>query len=211
MLAKKAFGTAFVRCRGITRLQKYYLCYKVHVILPFKLHLILIKPHCRKGRCKIAHFLPQLHQLGIHAWSHSTHFPKPLNFLPLLRTLQPHGNFNGPIEIPRHFRKVLLLKSAGRQRRRSHAYTPGIECRRVPRHGILIAGNARQFEDAFDARSVNAAGGLDIHQDEVVVGPAADHVVSHSLQFGRQTGTVFENLFLIFHECGSVRLLQRHR
>lgn len=111
--------------------------------------------------------------------------------------------------------KVVLAEAAGCHGGGAHAKTAGDEGGTVARDGVLVGSNADELEDSLNAAAIDTVG-LQISEDKVVVGAAADNAVSETafaLVVTEALGEGFsvgENLGLIGVEVGSLGLLEGH-
>ena len=125
------------------------------------------------------------------------------------------GDRHGAVDDVGDALEVALVEAAGRHGRRAHAEASGDEGGAVAGNGVLVGGDADELQDALDAAAVDAVG-LEVGKDEVVVGAAADNVVTETTlvlgltePLGERFG-VGEDLRLVGMELGGLRLLQRH-
>ena len=87
------------------------------------------------------------------------------------------GNADATMDELGHLRKVLLLKSARRERGSAHADASGDEGALVARHRVLVERNRRELEDRLDARAVDAAR-LEVDEKQVILRATGDEGVA---------------------------------
>lgn len=131
----------------------------------------------------------------------------------LRRLVDAHGNGHGAIDDVSHARKVLFREPAGGHGGRADAQTAGRQRRLVAGDGILVGSDADEFQHALDAAAVDALR-LEVDQDEMVVGAAADNGVAQAVlvlglaEAGGERLGVGENLALVGAELGRLGLLE---
>ncbi|KAH6610985.1 hypothetical protein Trco_001005 [Trichoderma cornu-damae] len=84
---------------------------------------------------------------------------------------------NSSINNISHAYKVVFMETASCHGRRSHAKAARYQSRSIAWHGIFIRSNANQFQYTLHSAAVNAVG-LEINENQVIVGAAADKAIS---------------------------------
>ncbi|KAI6753365.1 hypothetical protein HG531_005534 [Fusarium graminearum] len=106
-----------------------------------------------------------------------------------------------------HALKVLAVEAPRRHGGRSQTETARLQRRAVTRHGVLVTRYANEFKHALHTRAVDTLG-LEVHENEVVVGAARDKRVAEVSELVGHGLGVCEDLFLVVLELRCLGLLE---
>mmetsp|Transcript_15044 Transcript_15044/g.39547 ORF Transcript_15044/g.39547 Transcript_15044/m.39547 type:complete len:430 (+) Transcript_15044:388-1677(+) len=122
--------------------------------------------------------------------------------------LQHLRNSDAAVEKLGHLVEISLSETTGGEGRGTHADAARGHGAHVARDGVFVGGDVGALEHALDTRAVDASRLLEVDEDEVVVGAAADKLVALGLERLGKLGRVAHDLLLILLVLRGGRLLE---
>lgn len=130
--------------------------------------------------------------------------------------VQSDGDGDSTVDNVSNADEIVLSKASAGHGRGTHAETAGNKGRAITGNGVLVGGDANKLENALDTATIDTMG-LQVGQNQVVVGAATDKAVSKTTlalvitkALGKSLG-IGKDLRLVGAEVGGLSLLESDR